>query len=61
MDAAFVPQQYRDYCVDHFMKWQHCLRQKVWHWRCHHDEVQWEKCEYYEYARVFRSVLTDAR
>ena len=52
MERALVPVSYRDYCAHHFIRWQSCLRKEVWHWRCHQDEVQWEKCEYYEYLCI---------
>lgn len=49
MEAARVPVNYRDYCAHHFIKWQNCLRSKFLHWNCHHEELDWEKCEHYEY------------
>lgn len=48
LDRLRIPVAYRDHCAQHFVRWQRCLRSNFFHWRCHDDEVQWEKCQYYE-------------
>lgn len=48
MDAENVPHEYRDYCAHLFIKWQNCMRQKFFHWKCHEEELEMEKCHYRE-------------
>jgi NADH dehydrogenase (ubiquinone) 1 beta subcomplex subunit 7 len=50
MDAARVPIAYRDYCAHYFIKFQACMRKEFFHWKCHHEELDWENCALTEFV-----------
>lgn len=62
MDAARLPQEWRDYCAHLLVPLNECRREHAFMpWACSHERHVYEKCEYKEFKRRVALAIVEKR